>query len=233
MKVLNIRLNRRGSVSVPFDPHTGHCASGCPGRALDALVVGPEAVLALLAVHQRIGEAGDVAGRLPDPRMHQDRGIEPLDVVAGMDHRPPPAVLDVLLELDAQRAVIPHGAEAPVDLGRLEHEAPPLGQRHELFHEGVFGHVHERKRKRKSFRGVKIAPQGGKIKAAARWSYESASTTRLHIGLVVEDGWRDPEVPVADPGVDPGPPQPFGHGPFGREGEAQDRARWSRAASPG
>ena len=34
MNVLNIRLNRRGSVSVPLLPHTGHCASGWPGVPL-------------------------------------------------------------------------------------------------------------------------------------------------------------------------------------------------------
>jgi hypothetical protein len=96
--------------------------------------------------------------------MHQDCGIEALDVIPRVDHRAPPAILDVLLELNAQRTVIPHGAEAPVDLGRLEHEAPSLGERHELFHEGVFGHVRELERNRKSFRGVKIAPRRRRIK---------------------------------------------------------------------
>ena len=38
MKVLNIRLNWRGAVSVPLLPHTGHCASGWPGVPLIAVV---------------------------------------------------------------------------------------------------------------------------------------------------------------------------------------------------
>ena len=44
--------------------------------------VGAEAVLAVPAVDERIGEAGDVAGGLPDSRVHEDGGVETLDVVA-------------------------------------------------------------------------------------------------------------------------------------------------------
>ena len=113
---------------------------GLAGRALDARVVGAEAVLAVPAVDQRIGEAGDVAGRLPHPRMHQDGGVEALDVVARVDHRVPPAVLDVLLELDAERAVVPHRAEAAVDLGGLEDEAAALAEGDQLVHQGGIGH---------------------------------------------------------------------------------------------
>ena len=50
------------------------------------------------------------------------------------DHRVPPAILDVPLELHAQRPVVPHRTRAAVDLGGLEDEAAPLAQRHELFH---------------------------------------------------------------------------------------------------
>ena len=109
-------------------------------------LVGPEPALAGLAVDQRIGEAGDVAARLPHPRMHQDRRVEPLDVVARAHHRVPPVVLDVRLELDAERAVVPHRSRPAVDLRRLENEAVPLAQRHEL--------VHHIGRKKASERGV-------------------------------------------------------------------------------
>ncbi len=80
---------------------------GLRGQLRILELVGAEARLARLAVDQRIGEAGDVAARLPDARVHQDRRVEPLDVVARADHRVPPAVLEVLLQLDAERAVVP------------------------------------------------------------------------------------------------------------------------------
>src|SRR5439155_6673 len=106
-------------------------------RALDPRIVGAKPVLAMLAVNEGIGEAGHVSRRLPYLGMHQDRGVEPLDVLTLVHHGAPPALLDVLLELDAQRPVVPHGAEATVDLRRLKHEAAPLGERHQLLHDVV------------------------------------------------------------------------------------------------
>ena len=51
-------------------------------------------------------------------------------------------VLEVPLELDAERTVVPDGARAAVDLGRLEDEAAPLAQRHELLHHvGAVRHI--------------------------------------------------------------------------------------------
>ena len=38
-------------------------------------LVGTEALMALLAVHQRVGEAAHVAGCHPDFRVHEDCGI--------------------------------------------------------------------------------------------------------------------------------------------------------------
>ena len=99
---------------------TGAMLARMLARLLRALgvsqLVGPEPRLAGLAVDQGIGEAGHMPARLPDPRMHEDGGIEALDVVAGMDHGPPPAILDVLLEFHAERTVVPHGPEPAVDL---------------------------------------------------------------------------------------------------------------------
>src|SRR5205814_437838 len=79
-------------------------------------LVGARASLALLAVDQRVGEGRQVAGCLPDPRRHDDRGVDPDHVVALLDDRPPPGVLDVALQLDAERPVVPEAAEPAVDL---------------------------------------------------------------------------------------------------------------------
>src|SRR2546422_1128764 len=42
-------------------------------------------------------------------RSHENRGVQALDVLAVVDHRAPPALLDVFLELDAQRSVVQIG----------------------------------------------------------------------------------------------------------------------------
>src|SRR3990170_2229733 len=79
-----------------------------PGRRRHpGKVVLPEATAALLALDQGVGERLDVAARLPDPRGHDDRGLEPDDVVAELDHRPPPGALHVASQLHAQRPVVP------------------------------------------------------------------------------------------------------------------------------
>src|SRR5262249_39432413 len=106
----------------------------------DARIVRSKTVLAMTTVDEGIGKAGDVSRCLPHLRMHEDRGVESLDVVARVDHRTPPAILQVLLELDAERTVVPDGAEASVDLGGLEDESAPLCERHELVHEAGIGH---------------------------------------------------------------------------------------------
>ena len=47
----------------------------------------------------------------------------------------PPGVLDVALQLGAERAVIPEAVEAAVDFRRLENEPAPLAERNDLFHQ--------------------------------------------------------------------------------------------------
>ena len=70
-----------------------------------------------------------MARRDPDLRVHEDAGVEPDDVLALLDHRPPPRPLDVVLQLDAERAVVPDRVDPAVDLARREHEAAPLRER--------------------------------------------------------------------------------------------------------
>ena len=69
----------------------------------------------------------------------EDGGVEADDVVAQLHHRPPPRVLHVAQQQDAERAVVVGRAEAAVDLGRREHEAAPLAQVDDLVEQGRVG----------------------------------------------------------------------------------------------
>ena len=71
----------------------------------------------------------DVAGGLPGLARQDHAGVEADDVLAGLHHRAPPLALDVVLELDAQRAVVPRRPGAAVDLPARVDEAPSLGER--------------------------------------------------------------------------------------------------------
>src|SRR5216110_1035520 len=114
MKVLNMRLNMRGAVSVPLLPHTGHCAVGSPGVPL---MRGSSARNRFLQCLQSTSGSVNrhVTRGFPYLGVHQDRRVQAFDVLAIVDHRAPPALLDVFLQLDAQRSVVPHRAE---EIGR-------------------------------------------------------------------------------------------------------------------
>ena len=103
--------------------------------ALELLqVVGAVALPARPAVHQRVGEARQMARGLPHARVLQDRRVDRHDVVALGDHRAPPLVLDVRLEQHAVVAEVVRRADAAVDLRGGKHEAAPLAQRDDLLH---------------------------------------------------------------------------------------------------
>ncbi len=101
---------------------------------VDALLLGVRllqmvlaiALVAVLALDERIDERGEVAGGRPYLRREDDGGVEAHDVIAALDHRPPPLALDVVLQLDAERAVVPGGFGAAVDLSALIDESATL-----------------------------------------------------------------------------------------------------------
>src|SRR5438094_320472 len=73
-------------------------------RALE--VVGTETLLAAPAVDERIGEAREMPGGFPHRGVHDEGRVDPDDVVATGHDRAPPRVLDVALQLDAERPVV-------------------------------------------------------------------------------------------------------------------------------
>ena len=146
--VRNIMLNWRASVSVRFpqtgqgrfasrrisDIFVGRHALGMDAEPLLDQMVGPESALAGLAVDQRIVEVDDVTRRLPDAWVHQDPGIEADHVAPPVDEGPPPELLDVVLQLDAERAVIPGVGQTAVNIGSGKDESASLGEGDDLVH---------------------------------------------------------------------------------------------------
>ena len=135
-------LNSRGSVHWPRVPQLGQAMSASGDRvgvdllALLRLLVGEgllqvvdaEALVAALALGERVGELADVARGDPGLARQDDRGVEADDVLASGHHRAPPLALDVLLELDPERPVVPGRAGAAVDLTAGEDEPPALAE---------------------------------------------------------------------------------------------------------
>ena len=68
------------------------------------------------AVDHRVDEGLLVAGVAPDELVHQDRGVDALHVVALLDVGAPPGGLEVVLQLDAERAVVVGSLQSAVDI---------------------------------------------------------------------------------------------------------------------
>src|SRR5690242_15596420 len=103
--------------------------------------------LARATIDHWIGETFHVSRRLQDFGMRQDCAVHPDDIVALVHHDTPPVVLQVPLELDAERAVIPRAVQTAVNLTRLKDEPTSLTQADDLFHTldvGRRAHAHHR-----------------------------------------------------------------------------------------
>ena len=111
------------------------------GPVLDQLV-GAEALLALLAVHQRIAEAAQMAGGHPGLGVHQNGAVLSHIVGVLLHELLPPCLLDIVLQLHAQRAVVPGVGQTAVNLAAGEDEAAVFTQGDDFFH-GFFGVFHD------------------------------------------------------------------------------------------
>jgi len=65
--------------------------------------------------------------------VHDDGGIQAHDVIAMMDHRPPPGAFDVVFQLNAQGTIIEKTRIAAIDFARRKNEPASLAQRDEGF----------------------------------------------------------------------------------------------------
>ena len=107
---------------------------------LDQLI-GAMTRFARLAAHQRVGKAADVTGSNPDLGVHDDRAVK-TDIVLAVLHKAlPPCALDVVLELNAERTVIPRVCKTAVDLGTGIHKAAVFAECNDLVH-CFFGIIH-------------------------------------------------------------------------------------------
>jgi hypothetical protein len=105
-------------------------------------VVGSESPVTRQAFGQRVVEGSDMPRGHPHAAWQDHRRVKADDVLPLGDHRLPPLLLDVLLELDAERAVVPGRARAAVDLSRGKDEATALAQADDAVESAGRGHEH-------------------------------------------------------------------------------------------
>ena len=82
--------------------------------------IGAIALLGVTVVDEGVIEGGNVPGRNPGAGMHEDGGIYAYYILVQANHCLPPVVLDIVLELHAQLAIVIHGSEAIINLAGRE-----------------------------------------------------------------------------------------------------------------
>ena len=102
-------------------------------------LVGTMALVAVEAFDQRVVEHGHVAGSHPHGRREDDGRVDAHHVTSGDDHGTPPFALDIVLQRDAKRTVIPCGTGSAVDFTGGEHKAATLREGYDFIE---FGYSH-------------------------------------------------------------------------------------------
>ena len=100
---------------------------------LDQLV-GPKTLMTLPAIHERIGEAAQMAACYPGLRIHQNSAVHAHIIRILLYEFLPPGLFHIVFQLHTQIAVIPGVCQAPIDLRAGIHEPSGLCQRYDLFH---------------------------------------------------------------------------------------------------
>ena len=95
--------------------------------------VGAVTLLRIAIVDQRIVERPDMSRRFPYLRVHEDRRVDPDDIVVQPHHRLPPVTLDVVFQLHALLSVIVYGAQTVVYFARRENKPVLLAVSNQLF----------------------------------------------------------------------------------------------------
>ena len=104
-------------------------------------LIGTEALLALLAVHKRVGKAAQVTGGDPCLRVHKYGGVQTDVIRVFLNKFFPPCAFDVVFQLHAQRTVVPCVGKPAVDFASGENEATVFTQGNYLVH-GFFCVLH-------------------------------------------------------------------------------------------
>ena len=90
--------------------------------------------LAGLAVDQRIVEGGHVAGGNPHLGIHQDGGVQAYVVGVLLNEFLPPGTLDVVLQFNAEGAVVPGVGKTAVNFGACINKTSVFAERNDLLH---------------------------------------------------------------------------------------------------
>ena len=114
-------------------------------RNHDKKVICPVAFLGFPAIDHWIAKSADMAGGDPDLRVLNDGRIDADDLHRAAvradggrdDHILPPAVAQVVFQLDSQRAVIPESVDSAIDFRGCEDKTATFAEGNNVFHHQI------------------------------------------------------------------------------------------------
>ena len=142
-------LKSRGSVHWPLLPQLAVDLCEVDGIGVVKAVLLGVGLLQVVSAHtfvtgealgERVVEDADVARGDPHVLGKDHRGVQTDDVVTSGDHVSPPLLLDVLLELDTEGAVVPGCSGASVDLATRKDESASFAQVDDVVQGACGGH---------------------------------------------------------------------------------------------
>ena len=140
---------------------------------------------ALLAVHKGVGETANVTGSHPSLGIHNNGAVKAYIIFALLNELFPPSALNVVLKLNAKRAVVPGVCQATVNFGAGEDKAASFAKRDDFVH-CFFRIIHSTSPLLKIslllyhlFRGMSIELHGFLKKLSSR-SHKSTSKRTYH-----------------------------------------------------
>ncbi len=107
--------------------------TGLAAPVLDELI-GTETLLTFLTVHKRIGKSCKVTRCNPGLRVHKDSSVKTYVILVFLNELFPPSTLDVVFELNSERAVVPGVCKTAVNFGACEYVASALTKSNYFVH---------------------------------------------------------------------------------------------------
>jgi len=89
--------------------------------------------ITVATVYERVAKRVFVPGIFPHKPILDNRRIEPLYIVPLINEPVPPTPFDIVREFHAERAVVPRGAQAAIDVGGRINKSATLRKRDYCF----------------------------------------------------------------------------------------------------
>ncbi len=129
-----VRAGNRMSLDILKHLLLRHTVGVSVGVKIINEVIGSVAHFTFLAVKERIGEAGNMAARLPNLRVHKNIGVNLVAVLSLLNKTLSPSIFDIVFESCAERTVVPCVGKTAVNIAAGKNKSSVFAKGNDLVH---------------------------------------------------------------------------------------------------